>query len=1108
MSQKYPPSGNEKASRGGSGIQAVGSLPPRIIRSQSANDAAGAYGDYMYNDQQYMSQDPRYYHGSGGQTYTDPYGSGYDAYGYHQYAAQQAPDDPTAAYHQYHAQQAAMQQQQQQRSSTHSSHGGQLAPIYDNVAYNTSSGYYGHYDQRSRSPPQQSSGSKQQQSNQQQAKPTGAKQGAKSDGKEEKQTSPAQASSSGKGPAPPDLFDASLYSPYQIPAEVAKGKIEINVSKPSKKSDDGSLPSSPDKLKHAATVGDVASAHATYQAQGGDLRYELEQIQSQKEMKRQELESKRKKLIDKNSLTMIAQKELEETKKKWNQEREEIIKSYGGTIPTFIVEADKLRKDLENMSNRNSALQASLEVISSHLQNELYQLQYQLKVEKEIAGQTHEHNIELERRVRELRIEKLELETELKTEKDKHDMIKNNITDDSLNNDASMNMAAKSDIANGANKKRVTIAVDEEKFREYPPESTVIQNLLQSQVEFYFSDYNLKRDKRLLNDVVKPPKKGFLKLDDVMKLSRIRQLCSEIETLEEALRRSTILTLIREKKTKQELEEEANRKEDSKATSNDDDDDEKYDDDDDDYDFDDDIDDDDEYGYRKGKKNKYDVSSSSTKSPNRSEVAKKGGNGDESELYLIWVGRLNFEKPREKEFPFRRTVFIFGIPVDGSERFLHEMLKPFGTVSKIQFDHSPDGIDRKIGTRFLNKPRVYTLYYYDPNKPHEMNNNQQLMHQQQKINGLSGSGILDDDDELLMSPNREEMIFKTEYDISGGAATQKTEGAANVTEGGGAAENDGGDGDGANTDGKITSIKCHKCGKDKSVSEGFYTTIGWKVIYCAQCAAQLAEDQLNVYYKERNIPQYQHNPRHKWLGSPPNDVQKRKTALVVFASQRQASKCAYVRTRIAYKGAFATHFHHYSKVKKEILLSEQEQTSTKGGNDGSTIGDGDNLSNKGGRGGRPGNKNMDGMKGGMNNRGNMGGDRMNNNVNNQQQGMGGPGRGGRNQGNLRGRNRQNNNMGNNNRNNQMNRGYNNNRNRGGMNQRGGRGYNRRGMNQRYGNRSNYGNQGGMHQQQYGTYAQQQAQLYQGQQPPQSGNSNKPKMKGPGLHRQSSAPTMH
>merc|ERR1712154_400487 len=96
------------------------------------------------------------------------------------------------------------------------------------------------------------------------------------------------------------------------------------------------------------------------------------------------------------------------------------------------------------------------------------------------------------------------------------------------------------------------------------------------------------------------------------------------------------------------------------------------------------------------------------------------------------------------------------------------------------------------------------------------------------------------------------------------------------------------------------------------------------------CAAQLAEDQLNVYYKERNIVSLKHYARERWLGIPPTDMDKRKTALVVFASQRQASKCAYVRTRVAYKGAFATHFHHYSKVKKEIVLLESGDQSGAG----------------------------------------------------------------------------------------------------------------------------------------------------------------------------------
>lgn len=368
--------------------------------------------------------------------------------------------------------------------------------------------------------------------------------------------------------------------------------------------------------------------------------------------------------------------------------------------------------------------------------------------------------------------------------------------------------------------------------------------------------------------------------------------------------------------------------------------------------------------------------------------------------------------------------------MDGSEEFLHEMLKPFGSVSKIQFDHSPDGIDRKIGIRFLNKPRVYTLYYYDPNK------NAMTM----KINGLSGNGILDDDDELLLSPNREAMIFKTSYDIG----------------------NNGGDNDN-NKGQKINNIKCHKCGKDKSVSEGFYTTSEWKVIYCAQCAAQLAEDQLNVYYKERNIPQYQHNPRHKWLGLPPNDIQKRKTALVVFASQRQASKCAYVRTRIAYKGSFATHFHHYSKVKKEIVLSESDQTITI--------------------------KNDDDDKGGKDNKTSPSKSTSSKSSSSSQQS---PLKNNNNQ-----QNRNRNNRNKNNQRNQQNRNYNNNQRRRGSN------YNRR-----YNRNNNQYNNNNQQQHQYGNYAQQQAQYYQGQQPPNNQQSNKPKLKGPGLYRQSSAPTSH
>eukprot|EP00486_Rosalina_sp_Unknown_P012775 CAMPEP_0201596668 /NCGR_PEP_ID=MMETSP0190_2-20130828/193308_1 /ASSEMBLY_ACC=CAM_ASM_000263 /TAXON_ID=37353 /ORGANISM="Rosalina sp." /LENGTH=319 /DNA_ID=CAMNT_0048057161 /DNA_START=1041 /DNA_END=1996 /DNA_ORIENTATION=- len=58
-------------------------------------------------------------------------------------------------------------------------------------------------------------------------------------------------------------------------------------------------------------------------------------------------------------------------------------------------------------------------------------------------------------------------------------------------------------------------------------------------------------------------------------------------------------------------------------------------------------------------------------------------------------------------------------------------------------------------------------------------------------------------------------------------------------------------------------------------------------------------------------------------GKSPRDTSKTKTALAVFTSQRQASKCVYVRSRIAFDGCFTTHYHHYSKLKKEIALTLQ-----------------------------------------------------------------------------------------------------------------------------------------------------------------------------------------
>ncbi len=51
-----------------------------------------------------------------------------------------------------------------------------------------------------------------------------------------------------------------------------------------------------------------------------------------------------------------------------------------------------------------------------------------------------------------------------------------------------------------------------------------------------------------------------------------------------------------------------------------------------------------------------------------------------------WIGRIGFQTPIEKQFPFRRTSY-------SSNLWLTEMLSPFGKLSKIKFDHGPDTLD-------------------------------------------------------------------------------------------------------------------------------------------------------------------------------------------------------------------------------------------------------------------------------------------------------------------------------------------------------------------------------------------------------------------------------
>ena len=57
----------------------------------------------------------------------------------------------------------------------------------------------------------------------------------------------------------------------------------------------------------------------------------------------------------------------------------------------------------------------------------------------------------------------------------------------------------------------------------------------------------------------------------------------------------------------------------------------------------------------------------------------------------------------------------------------------------------------------------------------------------------------------------------------------------------------------------VNQAKCHRCEKMKPVSDGFYVSKEWKHVFCGQCAASVAEAQLNKYY-QRKSPFDKHQP--------------------------------------------------------------------------------------------------------------------------------------------------------------------------------------------------------------------------------------------------------
>jgi len=313
----------------------------------------------------------------------------------------------------------------------------------------------------------------------------------------------------------------------------------------------------------------------------------------------------------------------------------------------------------------------------------------------------------------------------------------------------------------------------EKKSSEFPSNETILHNLLVAQIEFYFSNHHLKRDKPLMEKLCDPPDVGFVSMEEVTSFPKVRTLGQGDDVIRKAVDASRHL-----------------------------------------------------------------------------DVKEKDG--------VVLIGREQFQPPRAQEFPFRRTVFVYGIPPSKAqnESWIREQFECFGNIAKVKFDSGPHSLPRKVGARLLSKEktRVVRLHMRDQD------------HTEFKFQKLNAH------------------------------------------------------------DSQLTTYYCHECGKMKNYKDGYYVSdkrSQQSCVFCVQCAAKRAESNLK-YFQTRCHNHYMDADSLKQLfGIDLNEysntnLQSFRTCLVVFESQRQASKCVYVRSRLGIEGCFATHFHNYTRHKREI----------------------------------------------------------------------------------------------------------------------------------------------------------------------------------------------
>lgn len=97
--------------------------------------------------------------------------------------------------------------------------------------------------------------------------------------------------------------------------------------------------------------------------------------------------------------------------------------------------------------------------------------------------------------------------------------------------------------------KRTIAGVNSWPARDYAPDDFVVTNLLRSQAEYYFSDYNLRQNGKLLASLIETSEEegkcmGFLRISEVVQMPRIRSISDDPDLIMKALMTSTLLTVV------------------------------------------------------------------------------------------------------------------------------------------------------------------------------------------------------------------------------------------------------------------------------------------------------------------------------------------------------------------------------------------------------------------------------------------------------------------------------------------------------------------------------------------------------------------------------------